>query len=128
MIFFIFDFLHYLIQLMNVQEIGPSNLRNIFQKSLQTTINENFIIIISYLVGHVLLKYIQGQKDVEIASPQLSTASINVKFFEDPDWTEFKFITKKKGAQGPTKEECKDYYTDWYVNNYHSPYFKFEYF
>ena len=75
-----------------------------------------------------LLIYILGLKAVENALPQLSTASINVEFVEDPDWAEFKFITKKKGAQGPTKEECKDYYTDWYVDNYHSPYFKFEYF
>ena len=47
MIFFILDFSHNLSQLMNVQEISLSNLMNIFQKSLQTTINENFIIIMS---------------------------------------------------------------------------------
>ena len=117
MIFFIFDFSHNLSQLMNVQEISLSILINVFQKSLQTTINEIFIIIMNRLVPYVLLTYIQAQKDIEIASPQLSTASINVKFFEDPDWTEFKFITKKKGAQGPTKEECKNYYADWYVSS-----------
>ena len=54
---------------------------------------------------------------------QLPTASINVEFVEDPAWTEFKFITKKKGAQGPSKEECKNYY-DRYVSKYHSTYFK----
>ena len=37
---------------------------------------------------------------------------VNVEFVEDPDWTEFKFITKKEGAEGPTKEECEKYYTD----------------
>ena len=37
-------------------------------------------------------------------------ASINVEFVGDPDWSEFEFITKKKGAQGPTKEECEKYY------------------
>ena len=56
-----------------------------------------------------------------------ATASINVEFVEDPDWTEFKFITKKKGAQGPTKEECENYYTDWYVSYYNLPYLKFKY-
>ena len=126
MIFFIFDFSHNLSQLMNVQEISLSILINVFQKSLQTTINEILIIIMNRLVPYVLLTYIQAQKDIEIASPQLSTASIDVKFFEDPDWTEFKFITKKKGAQGPTKEECKNYYADWYVSNHHSLYFKFK--
>merc|ERR1711937_554648 len=30
------------------------------------------------------------------------------KFFE---WTEFKFCTYKKGAYGPTKSECIDYYS-----------------
>ena len=64
--------------------------------------------------------YILGKKEVEKALPQLSTASINVEFIVDPDWTEFKLITKKKGAQGPTKEECKKYYTDWYFSYYHS--------
>ena len=64
-------------------------------------------------------------KDVEIALPQLSTASINVEFVDwsndkDPEWTGFEFITKKRGAQGPSKEECETYYADWYVSNYHS--------
>ena len=58
---------------------------------------------------------ILGLKDAGIALPQLSTASINVEF----DWTGFKFITKKKGAQGPTKEECEKYYTAGYVYYYH---------
>ena len=80
-------------------------------------------------ISRVYLIYILDLKDVVNALPELSTASIDVEFVEDPDWTEFKFITKKKGAQGPTKEDCKDYYTDWYVNNYHTPYyFKFDYF
>ena len=82
-------------------------ISEIFAKHPKKTL----IIIMKYLVGHVLIQYIWGQKDVEIVSTQLSMASINVKFVEDPDWTEFKFITKKKGAQGPTKEECKHYYT-----------------
>ena len=74
-------------------------------------------------ISYVLLIYISGLKDVEIALPQLSTASINVEFVVDPDWRGFEFITKKKGAQGPTKEECKNYY-DWYVSKYHSTDFK----
>ena len=64
---------------------------------------------------------------MEIALPQLSTASINVEFVVDPDWTGFEFITKKKGAQGPTKEECEKYYTLWYVPYYYSQYLKFTY-
>ena len=69
---------------------------------------------------------ILGLKDAGIALPQLSTASINVEFVVDPDWTGFKFITKKRGAQGPTKEDCKNYYADWYVSYHHSLYFKFK--
>ena len=41
-----------------------------------------------------------------------STASINFEFVVDPRWTGFKFITKKEGAEGPTKEECEEYYSD----------------
>ena len=39
----------------------------------------------------------------------LSTASMEIELFEDSEWTGFKFITKKKGPYGPTKEECEDY-------------------
>ena len=39
----------------------------------------------------------------------LSTPSIEIKLVDEPTWTEFKFITKKKGAYGPTKEECNNY-------------------
>lgn len=39
----------------------------------------------------------------------LSTPLIEVKFVEDRTWTGFKLITKKKGAYGPTKEECQNY-------------------
>ena len=72
---------------------------------------------------------ILGLKDVEIALPQLSTASINVEFVDwsndkDPEWTAFEFITKKKGAHGPTKEECQKYYAEWYVSFYNSLFFK----
>ena len=73
-------------------------------------------------IKNVLPQYILVLKDVEIALPQLSTASIHVEFVVDPDWTGFEFITKKKGAQGPTKGECEKYYTDWYASYYHSPY------
>ena len=27
------------------------------------------------------------------------------------DWNEFEFCTKKKGAYGPTKNECLEYYS-----------------
>ena len=30
---------------------------------------------------------------------------------EFPDWDEFEFCTKKKGAYGPTKKECLEYYS-----------------
>ena len=29
---------------------------------------------------------------------------------EYPKWDSFEFVTKKKGATGPTKSECFDYY------------------
>ena len=64
------------------------------------------------------LNFILVQKDVKIEMPQLftlsindSTPSIHVEFVGDPRWTEFTFITKKKGANGPTKKECKKYYS-----------------
>ena len=28
------------------------------------------------------------------------------------DWNEFEFCTKKKGAHGPTKRECLEYYSE----------------
>ena len=40
-----------------------------------------------------------------------STASINVEFIEDPQWTGFKFITERTGTYGPTIAECKEYYS-----------------
>ena len=43
------------------------------------------------------------------SSENLSTASMEIELLEDSEWTEFKFITKKKGPYGPTKEECEDY-------------------
>ena len=39
----------------------------------------------------------------------LSTAMIEIKLVDEPEWTEFEFITKKKGAYGSTKEECMNY-------------------
>ena len=94
-------------------EIFASILWQIFKRTLNK-------------ISRVYLIYILDLKDVVNALPELSTASIDVEFVEDPDWTEFKFITKKKGAQGPTKDECKNYYADWYVSNHHSLYFKFK--
>ena len=43
------------------------------------------------------------------SSVNLSTASMEIELFEDSEWTGFKFITKKKGVYGPTKEECENY-------------------
>ena len=39
----------------------------------------------------------------------LPTPLIEIKFVDELTWKEFKFITKKKGAYGPTKEDCKNY-------------------
>ena len=36
-----------------------------------------------------------------------STASINVEFIEDPQWTGFKFITERTGTYRPTIAECE---------------------
>ena len=43
------------------------------------------------------------------SSKKLSTASMEIELLEDPEWTEFIFITNKKGVYGPTMEECKNY-------------------
>ena len=43
------------------------------------------------------------------SSENLSTASMEIELLEDSEWTGFKFITKKKGVFGPTKEECENY-------------------
>lgn len=40
---------------------------------------------------------------------KLRVIDVIEKFFE---WTEFKFITTKIGAHGPTKEDCVEYYDD----------------
>ena len=59
-----------------------------------------------------MAKEIEEPKNVSVtpsASKNLSTASMEIKFIEGPKWTGFKFITKKKGAYGPTKEECNEY-------------------
>ena len=58
-------------------------------------------------ISHIYLIYILGLKAVENALPQLSTASINVEFVEDPDWAEFKFITKKKELKDQPKKSAK---------------------
>ena len=54
-------------------------------------------------------KQIEMLENVSLSnsSKNLSTASIEIKFLDE--WTGFKFISKKKGPFGPTKEECKDY-------------------
>ena len=44
-----------------------------------------------------------------ISSEKLSTASMEIELLEDSEWTGFKFITKKQGMYGPTKEECENY-------------------
>lgn len=43
------------------------------------------------------------------SSENLSTATMEIELLEDSEWTGFKFITKKKGPYGPTKEECENY-------------------
>ena len=34
------------------------------------------------------------------------------------EWESFEFVTKKKGASGPTKTECLSYYAEKYVKYY----------
>ena len=43
------------------------------------------------------------------SSEKLSTAKMEIELLEDSEWTRFKLITEKKGAYGPTKEDCKNY-------------------
>ena len=61
-------------------------------------------------------------KEIEILTEMLSNLSlapsprenlptplIEIKFVDELTWKKFKFITKKNGAYGPTKEDCKNY-------------------
>ena len=41
-----------------------------------------------------------------------SKATMSIELMENPCWPGFKFITKKRGRHGPTKEECLNYYKD----------------
>ena len=36
----------------------------------------------------------------------------------DIEWTEFELRTKKKGAYGPSKNECHKYYSEKYAQNF----------
>ena len=57
-------------------------------------------------------KEIEMLNNVSLAtssSENVSTASMEIELFEDSEWTGFKFVTKKKGVYGPTKEEATDY-------------------
>ena len=59
-----------------------------------------------------MTKEIEVPKNVSLAptsSEKQSTASMEIDLIRGPEWTGFKFITKKKGPYGPTKEECRDY-------------------
>ena len=37
---------------------------------------------------------------------------VEMEFKNYPDWKKFEFITRKKGAHGPSKEECLQYYSE----------------
>ena len=41
--------------------------------------------------------------------PKSVSKTPDIKFVE---WTEFEFQTEKKGAYGPSKNECKQYYIE----------------
>ena len=45
----------------------------------------------------------QSNSGVPVSDPTL---------VEFPDWNEFEFCTKKKGAYGPSKKECIEYYSE----------------
>ena len=49
----------------------------------------------------------QRQKSVE------QSGSVSRPFLVNfPDWNEFEFCTKRKGACGPSKNECLEYYSE----------------
>ena len=49
----------------------------------------------------------QRQKSVE------QSGSVSRPFLVNfPDWDEFEFCTKRKGACGPSKNECLEYYSE----------------
>ena len=56
--------------------------------------------MISYLVENL-------QPSTSKTVQSLTNAVENLNF---PDWNIFKFITKKEGRRGPSKEECIEYY------------------
>ena len=39
-----------------------------------------------------------------------SVSSLDSSLFDFVEWTDFKFLTKEKGAEGPSKAQCIQYY------------------
>ena len=65
------------------------------------------------------LLYYEGSKfalsnigDEYKTSPKKNSERQNSERQFGYDWNEFEFCTKKKGAHGPTKRECLEYYSE----------------
>ena len=51
--------------------------------------------------------HVSHETTTTLAEPGLVPESKNY-----PEWHEFEFITRKKGADGPSKTECLEYYSE----------------
>ena len=54
----------------------------------------------------------QNLQEISAKKSDLSKSVFQTTNVEFVEWTEFKFITKKKGADGPSKDECIQYYIE----------------
>ena len=54
---------------------------------------------------------IQIFKLEKVAAEAGNRRLINLKSKNYPEWNEFEFITRKNGANGPSKAECLQYYS-----------------
>ena len=55
---------------------------------------------------------IQIFKLEKVAAEAGNRRLINLKSKNYPEWNEFEFITRKNGANGPSKTECLQYYSE----------------
>ena len=53
------------------------------------------------------------EKTIKVLEKKTVTMRVSgPSLVEFPDWDEFEFCTKKKGAHGPSKKECLEYYSE----------------
>ena len=53
------------------------------------------------------------EKTIKVLKNKTVTTRVSrLSLVEFSDWDEFEFCTKKKGAHGPSKKECLEYYSE----------------